>query len=42
MKKNTDSPLLATLRRIKRYLDGGRAAVMVRSGFSKNADMPGT
>ena len=35
------SPLLATLRRIKRYLDGGRAAVMVGSGFSKNADMAG-
>ena len=35
------SPLHATLLRIKRYLDGGRAAVMVGSGFSKNADMAG-
>lgn len=35
------SSLHATLLRIKRYLDGGRAAVMVGSGFSKNADMAG-
>ena len=37
----TPTALLATLHRIKRYLDGGRAAVMVGAGFSKNADMPG-
>ena len=39
--ENIPSSLLATLFRIKRYLDGGRAAVMVGSGFSKNADMAG-
>lgn len=39
--QSTPSSLHATLRRIKRYLDGGRAAVMVGSGFSKNADMTG-
>lgn len=42
IKNKTKPELLAKLNRIKRFLDEGHAAVMVGSGFSKNADMDST
>lgn len=42
IKSNAKPELLAKLNRIKRFLDEGHAAVMVGSGFSKNADMDST
>lgn len=42
IKRKIKPELLAKLNRIKRFLDEGHAAVMVGSGFSKNADMDST
>ena len=42
IKSKANPELLAKLNRIKRFLDEGHAAVMVGSGFSKNADMDST
>ena len=42
IKSKAKPELLAKLNRIKRFLDEGHAAVMVGSGFSKNADMDST